>query len=73
MEVTIIGDVAVIKRVCPFCGVISEIHVPRKGYEAWRDGELVQKAFPELTAENREFLITGMCRDCQAGIFGEEE
>lgn len=72
MEVTIIGDVAVVKRVCPFCGEVFEIHVPLAGFEAWQNGELVQNAFPELTAENREFLISGMCRDCQEKIFGEE-
>jgi len=27
---------------------------------AWRTGELIQNAFPELPAEEREFLLTGL-------------
>lgn len=26
----------------------------------WMDGELIQRAMPQLTADEREFLITGM-------------
>lgn len=35
-----------------------------------RDGELVQNVFPHLSAEEREFLITGMTPAEQKEIFG---
>ena len=28
-------------------------------YKKWRDGALIQKAFPELNAEEREFGLSG--------------
>lgn len=28
--------------------------------QAWRDGELIQRAMPQLSAEEREFLMTGI-------------
>ena len=30
----------------------------------------IQRAFPYLSADEREVLITGMCYDCQAKVFG---
>lgn len=36
-------------------------------------GALVQDAFPELSATDREFLITGLNPREQASIFGPEE
>ena len=53
---------------CPFCGKKSELAISAKGYNAWVGGALVQRAFPELTANERELLITGMCVDCQKKV-----
>jgi len=35
-------------------------------------GELVQVAAPDLSPEEREVLISGLCPDCQKAIFGGE-
>ena len=32
-------------------------------YMAWKGGTLAQDAFPQLTADEREFLMTGMTPD----------
>jgi len=40
-----------------------EIPVTAEAYEAWRtrrDTRMVQDAFPELSAEDREFLLSGI-------------
>ena len=58
---------------CPFCGKVNEITVPTDDFMDWQCGELIQNAMPYLTPENREFLISGMCRECQDKIFGGEE
>ena len=55
---------------CPFCKSKSEVVIPIKGYNKWVGGVAVQNAFPELSADDRELLITGMCRDCNKKIFG---
>ena len=55
---------------CPICGVTYEVAVPAEGYMAWQSGELIQNAMPELSADERECLISGICLDCQKKIFG---
>ena len=68
-------EVCVITR-CPFCGRGNEVEVNEADYWDWDDGELVQVAFPYLSAEEREMLISGICPTCWNKTFGggdEEE
>lgn len=58
---------------CPFCGKVTEVLVPARGYRLWQEGELVQNALPDLSLADRETLISGLCLDCQSEVFGEEE
>ena len=59
---------------CPFCGTINEISVDADGYFNWKyNGELVQNALPELSADEREMLISGICPKCWDNMFPEEE
>ena len=44
---------------CPFCGHENSINVREEDYSAWQDGALVQDAFPYLSADEREMLISG--------------
>jgi hypothetical protein len=62
-----------IQKACPFCGTLSEVVIPTEGYGKWVRGEVIQKAMPTVPATSREFLMTGMCRDCQDKIFGGDE
>lgn len=57
---------------CPFCGTVTAIKVEAGAYRKYAEGELAQRAFPELTPAEREVVITGMCIDCQHKIFGED-
>ena len=58
---------------CPFCGQTHEVEVDYRSFINWQCGELAQNAFPHLTAEEREQLISGICPDCQRDIFGGDE
>lgn len=58
---------------CPFCGKAHEIEVNEIDYLDWQDGELAQNAFPYLSADEREMLVSGICPDCWNGMFGQEE
>ena len=58
---------------CPFCGDITEIEVEEKQLAAWENGELIQNAFPTLSASHRELLMSGICFDCQDTVFGDDE
>ena len=62
---------------CPICREESEIFINKeyyaKGMKMRAKGALIQDAFPDSPAEVREFLMTGMCFDCQLKIFGEPD
>jgi hypothetical protein len=65
-------DTIIVKKDCPFCGLECMCYVPAKGYDAWKKGALIQKALPTVPATTREWLISGICPDCQEKMFGEE-
>ena len=58
---------------CPICGSHDAIEVPVSQYMDWQMGSLIQHAFPQLTATEREQIITGICGPCWDTSFGEEE
>lgn len=53
-----------IKCVCPGCGNVMVLDVKHSQYVDWQSGTLIQHAFPDLDADDRELLITGLCKDC---------
>ena len=63
----------VIIRTCPFCGTVTEVEVDKKGCAQYTNGALVQDAFPNLTATEREVIISGICPACQDTLFGDED
>ena len=58
---------------CPFCGHAHEVEVNEMDYLDWQDGELAQNAFPYLSADEREMLISGICPTCWDEMFGSNE
>lgn len=58
---------------CPQCGHKNVVTVNSEGYRAWTRGALIQNALPELTAEQREVLVTGICGECWKEMFREPE
>ena len=56
---------------CTFCRQFHLVEVDLEQLEAWRNGELIQNAMPDLTLTEREQLISGLCPKCQTEIFGE--
>lgn len=60
-----------ILTVCPICGHANEIAVNEEDYFDWAfDGVLAQEAFPYLSADEREMLISGICPTCWEKTFG---
>lgn len=55
---------------CHFCGHAHEIAVNEEDYWDWEDGTLTQVAFPYLSANEREMLISGYCPECWKKLFG---
>ena len=58
---------------CPICGHANEVEVNEMDYLDWQDGMLVQDAFPYLSANEREMLISGICPSCWDNMFPPEE
>ena len=59
---------------CVQCGVTHKVRVNLDDLEEWRNGDkLAQEAFPYLSAEKRELLISRICPDCWNNIFGQED
>lgn len=59
---------------CPFCGKWERLDLTPEQMQRYFNRyqhrqEPVQVVFPELSPEEREFLITGMCRECQHEVF----
>ena len=65
-------EVTIVTR-CPFCGRANERAVNEADYLDWQDGALVQNAFPYLSADEREMLISGICPTCWESTFGGED
>lgn len=65
-------EVTIITR-CPFCGRANEVEVNEADYLDWQDGVLVQDAFPYLSADEREMLVSGICPTCWESTFGSAE
>jgi len=61
---------------CPICGRTIKLGLTgeeMENYKKYRDEDMdLEDAIPALNAFEREFLITGMCPDCQCNVFRKE-
>ncbi len=55
---------------CPRCGRVDQLTVTKAGVARYLAGTLIQNAFPELTLDQREQMMTGFCPNCWTIIFG---
>lgn len=65
-------DEVVIESICPRCGKAQNLSVPLEGFKAWQNGQLIQRALPTLSSDQREALISGFCQQCGDDMFAEE-
>ncbi len=61
---------------CPMCPEVTEVPIIRETYNYWLQNQcrlpLIQQHFPELTADEREAIQTGICYRCWASLWPEE-
>ena len=48
-----------------------DLQITQEQLNRWYEGELVQNAFPNLSADEREFLISGITPEEWESMFGE--
>ena len=59
---------------CPMCGAESSVECEVGGYRLWQEQNvLIQRALPELSADERERLMTGICNACWSMLLKEED
>lgn len=62
----------------PFSGKINHMDIPMEADEffacerKWKEGALIQDAFPTLSADEREFIKTGITPAEWETLFGED-
>ena len=63
-----------IKRVSPFTGIEHEMEldITEEHLRKWNKGMSIQDAMPHLSADEREFLKTGIYKDEWEKSFGGE-
>ena len=57
---------------CVMCNQSIIMEVSEEGLKKWQQGELIQDALPELTDDEREMLMSGICPTCWDKIFSDE-
>jgi hypothetical protein len=62
-------------RTSPFSGNTNsmEIEVTQEQLSSWENGTLIQNAMPNLSADEREFIMTGITPSEWAEAFGSSE
>lgn len=66
-----------VTRQCPMCGDINikVIEVDKQNWQHYccYGTKLIQEYFPDLSANEREFIKTGYCDKCQSILFAPPE
>lgn len=67
---------AYISARCPLCGTTYQLGLTDEELEGYRrfreEDEDLEDAIPALNGFEREFLMTGMCPNCQASVFHKD-
>ncbi|MDO5540577.1 MAG: hypothetical protein Q4F83_10995 [Eubacteriales bacterium] len=62
---------------CPCCGKSRVTHLTQEQYERYMDykngGGHIQDLLPDLSADDMECLITGICPECWKNMMEEDE
>ena len=64
-----------ITRTSTYSGTINtqEIEATHEQLDAWRSGVSIQVAFPHLSADEREFIMTGVTAEEWSNEFGDDD
>ena len=64
-----------ITRTDPFTGDVNslDLDVTQEQLDLWKSGGLIQDVMPNLNADDREFIVSGITIGSWDNLFGEEE
>ena len=52
---------------------VRVMNITNEELKRWRNGELIQSVWPQLSADDREFLMTGTTAEEWKDAYGDEE
>ena len=52
---------------------VMDIDITTDQFLSWIDGSLIQDVMPDISADEREFIMTGTTPDEWDAMFGEDE
>ena len=52
---------------------VMDIDITTDQFLSWIDGSLIQDVMPNISADEREFIMTGITPDEWDAMFGEDE
>ena len=58
---------------CHDCGETFTLEIELADFKRWLGGEKAQNAFPYLSADERELIISGTCGKCFDALFDRSE
>lgn len=58
---------------CRVCHITCNVPATQDQIRKWRGGMLIQKAMPNLSIDQRELLISGLCGTCFDKLFPPDE
>lgn len=68
------SDTIIIKtKPCCVCNEYEVWSLDRQAVTKWQEGELIQKAFPDMSMQDREILISGTHPACWEKLFPGED
>ena len=65
------GENVTVTKTCCVCHKEASITVDRTKYDRWIAGEHAQNVFRDLSADDREILISGTHPECWNELFGK--
>ncbi len=57
---------------CTWCGKTDRVEVLKAHFDRWQAGELIQVAFPEMPADQRELLMSGTHPECWDKLWADK-
>lgn len=66
-------ETEVVAKICSTCSKEKRFTVSSRAMQDWENGQLIQRAFPNMEAPDRELFRGGMCGDCWNRMFPVEE
>lgn len=62
-----------VTKQCPWCSKLSTVTVDSEQYRKYDGTQPIQVAFPDLSNDDREILLTGICCECWDTLKGPDE